>query len=158
MLSDDTSDRFLRWAAVAFAIGFAIHGMDHLRRGMSASPPAIMVGGTVQGVFVVAAVAMVLRRHPQAPRLAAVVGFGSALLFSYAHLMPTFWPAFQDSFISAPHINVTWFSWFSAVAEIATGIVVGVAGVRAARSSRLPRTPAYCELTGPESPPGLSRL
>ncbi|OBH15886.1 hypothetical protein A5694_07940 [Mycolicibacter sinensis] len=156
MMSDQTSDRLLRWAAVAFAIGFAVHGLDHLRRGMSASPPAVMVGGTVQGVFVVAAVAMVLRRHPLAPRLAAFVGFGSALLFTYAHLLPTFWPAFQDSFISLPHINVMWFSWFSAVAEIGTGIVVGGAGIRAARGSRLAGMPAFCDLAGPSS--GLSRL
>ncbi len=42
----------LRWAAVAFAIGFGIHGLDHLRRGMSASPPFIMAGGAVQGMLV----------------------------------------------------------------------------------------------------------
>lgn len=133
MMNDqDNSDRLLRWAAIAFAVGFAVHGIDHFRRGMSASPPAVMVGGMIQGVFVVVAVAMVLRHHPQAARVASFVGFGSAALFSYAHLLPTFWPALQDSFISAPHINVTWFSWFSAVAEIGTGIVVGIVGMRVA--------------------------
>jgi uncharacterized PurR-regulated membrane protein YhhQ (DUF165 family) len=136
MTDQQNSDRFLRWAAVAFAIGFAIHGLDHLRRGMSASPPSIMVGGMVQAVFVAVAVAMVLRHGPRAPQAAVVVGFGSALLFGYAHLLPTLLPGYQDSFISPPHINVTWFSWLSALAEIGTGVAVGFAGILAARDPR----------------------
>jgi predicted DCC family thiol-disulfide oxidoreductase YuxK len=123
--------RFLRWAAVAFVIGFGIHGLDHLRRGMSASPMFIMVAGSVQVLFVAAAVAMVFTHRARAPLAAIVVGFGSALAFTYGHLLPTFLPGYQDSFISPPHINVTWFSWFSAVTEIGTGIVFGFAGIEA---------------------------
>jgi hypothetical protein len=125
----------LRWAAIAFVIGFGIHGLDHLRRGMSASPPFIMVGGAIQGLFVAVAVAMALTRRRRAPEAAIAVGFGSAVVFTYAHLLPTFLPGYQDSFISPPHINVTWFSWFSALTEIGTGIVFAVAGIRARRSA-----------------------
>jgi len=124
----------LRWAAIAFVVGFGIHGLDHLRRGMSASPPFIMVGGAVQGLFVAVAVAMALTRRRRAPEAAIAVGFGSAVVFTYAHLLPTFLPGYQDSFISPPHINVTWFSWFSALTEIGTGIVFAIAGIRARRS------------------------
>ncbi|MEZ0365209.1 hypothetical protein ACAG26_16130 [Mycobacterium sp. pUA109] len=130
---------------MAFAIGFAIHGLDHLRRGMSASPPAVMVGGTVQAVFVVLAVVLALRNHPRARRAAVLAGFGSAVLFSYAHLLPTIWPGYQDSFVSPPHTNVTWFSWLSAVAEVGTGIVVGGAGIAATRRDRSATPPPYCE-------------
>ncbi|MFZ0905279.1 MAG: hypothetical protein WAN71_15700 [Mycobacterium sp.] len=133
----DKSTEILRWAAIAFAIGFGIHGLDHLRRGMSASPPFIMVGGMIQGLFVAVAVVMALTRRPQrqwAPEAAIAVGFGSAAVFTYAHLLPTFLPGYQDSFISPPHINVTWFSWFSALTEIGTGIVFAIAGIRARRS------------------------
>lgn len=130
----DNSTEILRWAAIAFAIGFGIHGLDHLRRGMSASPPAVMIGGTIQGLFVAVAVVMALTRRRQAPEAAIAVGFGSAVLFTYAHLLPTFLPGYQDSFISRPHINVTWFSWFSALTEIGTGIVFAIAGIRARRS------------------------
>ena len=130
----DSASRYLRWAAIAFAIGFGIHGLDHLRRGMSASPPFVMVGGMIQGLFVVAAIVMALTYRGRAPEAAAAVGFGSALIFTYAHLLPTFLPGYQDSFISPPHINVTWFSWFSAVTEIGTGIVFAIAGLRARRS------------------------
>ena len=133
----DAANRYLRWVAILFAIGFGIHGLDHLRRGMSASPPFIMVGGAIQGLFVAVAVAMALTRRSQrqwAPEAAIAVGFGSAVVFTYAHLLPTFLPGYQDSFISPPHINVTWFSWFSALTEIGTGIAFAIAGIRARRS------------------------
>ncbi len=126
----NTSD-ILRWAAIAFVVGFGIHGLDHLRRGMSASPPFIMVAGMIQGVFVAAAVIMALTRRRRAPEAAIAVGFGSAVGFTYAHLLPTFLPGYQDSFISLPHTNVTWFSWFSALTEIGTGMVFAIAGIRA---------------------------
>ena len=130
---DNVTD-ILRWAAITFAIGFGIHGLDHMRRGMSASPPFIMVGGMIQGLFVAVAVVMALTRHRRAPEAAIAVGFGSAVVFTYAHLLPTILPGYQDSFISLPHINVTWFSWFSALTEIGTGIVFVIAGIRARRS------------------------
>src|SRR5271163_380681 len=130
----DSASRYLRWAATLFAIGFGIHGLDHLRRGMSASPPFVMVGGMIQGLFVVAAVVMALTQRPRAPEAAIAVGFGSAVVFTYAHLLPTFLPGYQDSFISPPHINVTWFSWFSALTEIGTGVVFAIVGMRARRS------------------------
>jgi hypothetical protein len=130
-----SADRYLRWAAIAFAIGFGIHGLDHMRRGMSASPPAVMVGGMIQGLFVAAAVVMALTGRRRAPEAAIAVGFGSAVLFTYAHLLPTFLPDLQDSFVTGPRINVTWFSWLSAVTEIGTGIVFAIAGLRARRPS-----------------------
>lgn len=129
------AERYLRWAAIAFAIGFGIHGLDHLRRGMSASPHAVMIGGMIQGVFVVIAVVMALTGRDRAPNWAMAVGFGSAALFTYAHILPNYLPAIQDSFVSGPRINVTWFSWFSAAAEIGTGIVFAIAGMRARRPS-----------------------
>ena len=129
-----SAGRYLRWAAIAFAIGWGVHVLDHLRRGMSASPQAIMVGGMIQGVFVVVAIAMAITGRRRAPEAAIAVGFASALGFTYAHLLPTFLPGYQDSFISGPRINVTWFSWLSAVTEIGTGIVFAIAGLRAGRS------------------------
>ena len=128
-----SGERALRWAAVFFAAGWGVHLGDHLRRGMAASPHAIMVGGTIQGVFVVVAILMAVTGRRRAPEAAIVVGFGSAILFTYAHLLPSYFPAYQDSFVSGPRINVTWFSWVSAAAEIGTGIVFAIAGIRARR-------------------------
>jgi hypothetical protein len=127
--------RYLRWAATLFAVGWGVHVVDHLRRGMSASPHAIVVGGMIQGVFVLVAIAMALTGRDRAPEWAMAVGFGSAILFTYAHLLPSYLPAYQDSFVSGPRISVTWFSWVSAVAEIGTGMVFAVTGLRARRSS-----------------------
>jgi hypothetical protein len=116
---------------IVFAAAFGVHGIDHLRRGMSASPPSIMVGGTIQGLFVAVALVLVLRQHRWASEAAIVVGFGSAMVFTYAHLLPTFLPGYQDSFTSGPRINVTWFSWLTAVAEIGAGLVLGYVGLQA---------------------------
>lgn len=133
-LTSVRSQTFLRLSAWAFLAGWGLHVIDHLRRGMSASPMFIMVGGMIQGVIVVIAIAMTLRGHRRAPDAAIFAGFGSALVFTYAHLLPNMWPAFQDSFVSGPRINVTWFSWVTALSEIGTGLLFGYAGVRAKRS------------------------
>lgn len=125
------SQTFLRASAWAFLLGWGLHAIDHQVRGMSASPMFVMVGGTVQGIIVVVAITMALRGHARAPEAAIFAGVGSALVFTYAHLLPNFWPAYQDSFLSGPRIGVTWFSWVTAVAEIGTGLLFAYAGMRA---------------------------
>jgi hypothetical protein len=128
--------RSMTVAMIAFAAAFTIHGIDHLRRGMAASPPSIMVGGMIQGVFVATAVVLVLSHHKWAPPAAIGVGFGSAILFTYAHVLPTFLPGYQDSFSSGPRINVTWFSWLTAVGEIGAGLILGYVGLHARQRMR----------------------
>jgi hypothetical protein len=135
------SQAFLRASALAFLLGWGLHVIDHLRRGMSASPMFIMVGGTVQAVIVVIAIGMILRGHARAPEAAIFTGLGSALVFTYAHLLPNFWPAYQDTFISGPRINVTWFSWVTALSEIGTGLLLAIAGARAMRVRRVASIP-----------------
>jgi hypothetical protein len=133
-----TAHRSLTVAMIAFAAAFTLHGIDHLRRGMAASPPSIMIGGMIQGFFVVLAVVLVLRQHRGASLAAITVGFGSAVLFTYAHVLPSFLPSFQDSFTSGPRINVTWFSWLTAVAEIGAGLILGYVGLQARRAALKP--------------------
>src|ERR1700742_4893788 len=91
---------FLRVSAIAFLVGWGLHVIDHLRRGMAASPMFIMIGGTVQGVFVVVAITMALRASRGAPEMAIFTGVGSALIFTYAHLLPSVWPNYQDSYLT----------------------------------------------------------
>ncbi|HEX2295654.1 MAG TPA: hypothetical protein VHN37_10140 [Actinomycetota bacterium] len=121
------ADGALRVAALAFAAGFSVHALDHLRRGLDASPDRVIAVGTVQGLFAVLAVWMAVTGRRGAPVAAAVVGFGSALLFTYGHVLPVS----LDSFVSPPRTNVTWFSWVTAAAEIGTGVAFGIAGLRA---------------------------
>ena len=131
------SRTFLRVSAWAFLFGWGLHVLDHLRRGMAASPMFFMAGGTVQGLIVVIAIVLALRGYARAPELAMFAGLGSALVFIYAHLLPSLWPAYQDSYISGPRINVTWFSWATALAEIGTGLLFAYAGLRARRERDL---------------------
>jgi hypothetical protein len=121
---------FLRMSAWAFLFGWGLHVIDHLRRGMSASPTFVMVGGMVQGVVVIIAITMALRGDARAPEVAIFTGVGSALLFTYAHLLPNLWPAYQDSYVTGPRINVTWFSWVTALSEIGTALLFAYAAVR----------------------------
>ncbi len=118
---------FLRWTAIAFALGFALHALDHLRRGLTSVPTRVVVIGTIQGVLAVVAVWMAISRRRRAPLAAILVGFGSALLFTNGHLLPVS----PDSYVSASAHDVTWFSWVTAFSEIATGTLFGIAGVRA---------------------------
>ncbi|WP_273736230.1 hypothetical protein [Mycolicibacterium septicum] len=129
------TQRFLRLTAWTFLAGWGLHVLDHLLRGMSASPMFVMAGGMIQGVVVIIAVTMAVRGHPRAPDVAIFTGVGSAVLFTYAHLLPNFWPGFQDSYLSGPRINVTWFSWVTALSEIGTGLLFAYAGLRARRAS-----------------------
>ena len=134
------SQNFLRLSAWIFLLGWGLHVIDHLLRGMAASPMFVMVGGMVQGLIVIVAITMAVRGHAHAPEAAIFAGVGSALVFTYAHLLPNFWPAYQDSYLSGPRINVTWFSWVTALSEIGTGLVFAYAGVRARRTVRLRNT------------------
>jgi hypothetical protein len=132
------SQRFLRISAWAFLVGWGLHVVDHLLRGMSASPMFVMVGGMVQGVVVVVAITMALSGHRRAPEVSVFTGVGSAVIFTYAHLLPNFWPEFQDSYLTGPRVDVTWFSWVTALSEIGTGLLFAYAGVRAkARTNAL---------------------
>lgn len=128
------AQRQLRWTAIALAIGFALHAVDHVRRGMAAATMLVMIGGAAEAVSIAIAVIMVLSRQKWAAQAAIVVGFGSALASTYGHLLPTFLPGFQDSFISLPHIGVTWFSWVSLAAAMGAGVLFGFAGIRVVRN------------------------
>jgi hypothetical protein len=130
------SRSFLHVSAWAFLIGWGLHVIDHLRRGMSASPMFVMIGGMLQGTVVLVAITMALRGHARAPEAAMFAGVVSALVFTFAHLLPNLWPGYQDSYLSGPRINVIWFSWATALSEIGTGLLFAYAGARQKRGLR----------------------
>jgi hypothetical protein len=95
------------WAAVIFAVALGLHGADHLRRGMNAVPPAVMLAGSVQLVGAVITIILVVLRNRWASHAAIAIGFASAFGFSAAHLLPK-WGPFSDTFINpAPAAGVT---------------------------------------------------
>jgi len=125
------ADRFLRVATVAFIIGWALDLIDHLRRGIAAAPPTLTYLSATHAVLIAIAVTMILRHRKHAPEATVVVGTASVLGLGYVHLMPTYWPAVQDSFISGPRIDVTWFSWMTMLLSISAAMVWAHAGSRA---------------------------
>lgn len=126
--------RALRWTGVAFAVAFALHGADHLRRGLDASPPSVMLIGTVQGVLVAVSAWVTWRGVQGAWRWAAVVGPLSLLLVTIGHLLPASDWHVGDSFVSPPATNVAWTSWASALLEMGAGLAYGVVGMLSRRS------------------------
>jgi hypothetical protein len=126
----------LKLSAVAFWLGVGVHGIDHLIRGWSATPTPVWVAGFIQLVLVNVAVWLVLTDRPSGAAWAVGVGLVSATLFTAAHMAPTWW-FLSDSFISPPHVGVTWYSWISAAAEIGTALVFAAAGAVALRSGRV---------------------
>lgn len=133
-LSRDRWDHRFRICAAVFGAAVALHGADHLRRGMDVIPPAVMLAGMIQIVLAVVTIVVVFRGSPWAPHAAVVVGFVSAVGSNAAHLLPT-WGFFSDSCVNAPPAaRVTWFSWTTAVFEIIAAIVFGLAALAVLRS------------------------
>lgn len=127
-----TEYRALRFAALAFALGFGIHGVDHAIRGFKPVPVAVIVGGNVQTVLVIVTVALVYLGHRLAPAAAIFTGLVSALGFSAAHLLPTWGGGyFSDSFVTpVANSGVSWFSWVTVFTEIGTALIFVYVGYR----------------------------
>lgn len=125
------NDRALRTTSLVFLVAVLVHGADHVRRGIDVMTTQVLVGGTVQFALAFVAVFLVLRRHPAAAAVAAGVGFGSALGFASAHLLPH-WSAFSDAYVGSPVApGVTAFSWATAILEVAADVAFGCVGLRA---------------------------
>jgi Na+/proline symporter len=119
----------LRRIAVVFAVAVAVHGADHLRRGVDVITTQVTWAGSIQFLLAAIALVLVFRRHPWAPFAAIAIGFSSAIGFTAAHLLPH-WSSFSDSFTGSRAPNVTVVSWATAVFEIGADIAFGWAGVR----------------------------
>jgi cyanate permease len=132
--STSGSDSLLRLTAALLVAAFAIHGIDHLRRGLDFEPMPILVIGTAQTLLVVLAVVLVAIRSRWAPVVAVAVGMVNATGFTLERLPDWFGP-FSDSFAGAsPHRHVTAYSWVFAILDILAAIAFAVAGARVLRS------------------------
>lgn len=129
--------RQLRQTAALFAVGFAIHGVDHAIRGFTPTPTPVIVAGNLQAVLVIVTVALVFTGHRLAPHAAIGIGLASAIGFSLAHLLPT-WGWFSDSFVTpVADSGVSWFSWVSVFAEIGTALIFVYIANRTLRARRM---------------------
>ncbi|MFD3746074.1 hypothetical protein [Nocardia sp. NPDC058633] len=137
-MTETAPDSTLRAATAVFAVALLVHGADHLRRGMDVTSPLVNALGTLQILFALFTVFLVVRRHSAAPRAAVFIGFASAVGFTIVHLLPDWFGPLSDSFINAPAAaGVTGFSWFAALFEIAADLAIAVAGLLVLRSRQL---------------------
>jgi len=123
-------DRILRYAAVFFLVGFAVHNADHIRRGASSVTPELFVAGNLAAVVSITAIVLVLRRHRLAAQVAVAAGFPLAIGFTAAHMLPT-WSVLSDSFIDG---HVSAFSWVASILEIVGALALGFAGLAVLRN------------------------
>jgi hypothetical protein len=127
--------RWLKYAALFYALGLALHTADHFRRGLDASTSQVLIIGNLSTALgiTVAALAVVGNRH--APFLAAVTGFPIAFGVAAVHLLPT-WSAFSDTFVNAHNTGITAMSWTVVLVEIAGALALGIAGLAVIREER----------------------
>ena len=117
----------LRWAAWFYALAWAIHTADHLRRGLGVVSSQVTVLGLSAAVLQVVAIVLVLRRNRYAPAVALAIGIPDGIGIAAVHLLPH-WSAFSDAFPGAHHTGVTGFSWFAAIVEVLGALVFAAAG------------------------------
>lgn len=119
----------LRLTAAVFVVAFAVHGMDHLRRGLADESTAILVIGTVQALLLALAASLMAMRSRWAPVVAVVVGSLNASAFVLQHVLPDWFGPLSDSFVNAPERSrVTGFSWLAAIFDILAAIAFATAG------------------------------
>jgi len=129
------ADRYLRAAAVVYAVGLALHTADHLRRGLDTVTPAVLWAGNVSTAIGLVTVVLVLNRHRLGPFVAAVTGVPIALGVAAVHLLPD-WGALSDPFVGGAAAGVTAWSWTVVLVEIAGALMLGLAGALVLRTLR----------------------
>ena len=129
--------RWLRYAALLYALGLALHTADHFRRGTDVVTNQVLWAGNVSTLVGVGTVVLVLG-HLFAPMAAALTGLPVAIGVAAVHLLPE-WSAFSDAFPGAHGTGVTALSWTVVLIEIAGAAAMGIIGLSIVRNAR--RTP-----------------
>ncbi|HZN14027.1 MAG TPA: hypothetical protein VFB78_07160 [Acidimicrobiales bacterium] len=127
------TERGLRIAAAVYAVGLAVHTVDHFRRGLDVITPYVFWGGNVSTVIGLIAVALIFARHRLAPLAAVWAGLPIAIGVASVHLLPH-WSELSDAFPGST-TGVTAMSWFAVLTEIAGASAVGLIGFSMLRRS-----------------------
>jgi hypothetical protein len=134
-VDDPRSSKLLQYAAWFYAIAWAVHTGDHLRRGLGSVTTQVSTLGTTAAVLQIGAIILVLTHHRAAPLVAVVVGIPDAIGIAAVHLLPQ-WSSLSDAFPGAHGTGVTGFSWIAAIVEIISAALFAAAGAYALRRSR----------------------
>jgi hypothetical protein len=127
---DAAVDRRLLAAGVLFAVGSAVHTLDHLRRGQGSITDGVYWAGNLGLVLQVVVVTLIFTRHRLAPAAAVAAGFPLALGFLAVHWLPG-WDALRDPLGEID--SWPWVSYAASLLEIAGALAVGFAGLAAFR-------------------------
>lgn len=126
------SARSFRYAAAAYAVGLAVHTLDHLRRGVDALTPQVFWLGMAGTLIAVGAIVAILAGHRRAPELAVFAGFSQAIGVVLVHFGPPM-GAFSDPLLGAgPGAG----SVAAALLEVIGAVAAGVVGAWLLRRSR----------------------
>jgi hypothetical protein len=136
-IDDTRSAGILRFAAWFYAIAWAVHTGDHLRRGFSSITSEVTALGTTTAILQIGAIVLVLTHHRWAPLVAVAVGLPDGIGIAAVHLLPH-WSSFSDAFPGAHGTGVTGFSWFAAIVEIIGALTFAAAGAYCLKRSGLP--------------------
>ena len=126
-------------ANTAFIVALVLHNSDHIffqDRGVNALSTEVVVAGTMLAVAAFIGYGITLARHPWAPLIATILGFGATISLALGHVVPH-WSAFSDPY-SDLHLGA--YSWTVMLAELVTGLVLGVVGFRTERQRSLAAT------------------
>jgi hypothetical protein len=125
----------LKFSALFYALGLALHTADHFRRGLDASTGQVLIVGNLSTAIGITVVVMVIVGYRHAPLLAALTGFPAAFGVAAVHLLPTC-SAFSDAFVDAHNTGVTAMSWTVVLIEIAGALAMGIVGLAIVRDQR----------------------
>jgi hypothetical protein len=126
----------LKYCALFYALGLALHTADHLRRGIDAVTTQVLWIGNVSTVVGITVAVLVIVGYRNAPILAAVTGIPVAVGVAAVHLLPKWSSALSDSFVGAHNTGVTALSWTVVLVEIAGALAMGIVGWNIARTHR----------------------
>ena len=126
----DRLERNLWRAGVLFAVGSAVHLVDHLRRGQGSITDELYWAGNLAIVVQVAVITLIFTRHRLAPLAAAAAGFPLALGFLAAHWLPE-WSALSDPVWEVSSMG--WLSYAASALEIGGALAIGCTGLAIVR-------------------------
>jgi hypothetical protein len=129
------AERYLRYAALAYALGLALHTVDHVRRGLDVVTTHVEVAGNLSTVVGITAVVLVLIGNRWGPLVAVLTGFPIAFGVVAVHLLP-YWSAFSDSFADGGN-GITAMSWSVVMIEIAGALAMAITGLMVLRERRV---------------------
>jgi hypothetical protein len=127
--------RWLKYCALFYALGLALHTADHVRRGLDVVTTQVQIAGNLSTVVGITAAVLVIVGHRFGPMLAALTGIPVGLGVAAVHLLPR-WSAFSDAFPGAHNTGVTATSWTVVLIEIAGALAMGVVGLLIVRDRR----------------------